>query len=84
MTTAAENSDMLEDLIVIPILFMLVIAPLWLILHYSFRFKAAKSLSHADEETLAELWRQSEKLEQRIETLETILDAEAPGWRNRQ
>jgi phage shock protein B len=75
---------MLEELIVIPILFMLVIAPLWLILHYSFRFKASKSLSRADEETLAELWRQSDQLEQRIESLETILDDEAPGWRNRQ
>ncbi len=74
---------MLEDLIVIPVLFMLVVAPLWLILHYSFRFKAARSLSRADEETLAELWRLSETLEQRIETLETILDAESPGWRNR-
>lgn len=75
---------MAEDLIAIPIIFMLVIAPLWLILHYSFRLKSAKALSRADEETLAELWRQSEKLEQRIETLETILDNEAPGWRERQ
>lgn len=72
-----------EALIAIPILFIVIVLPLWLILHYVAKFKAAKSLSHADEETLAELWHASEKLEQRIESLETILDEEVPGWRTK-
>lgn len=74
----------MEELLVIPILFLTVVAPLWLVLHYVSKFKASKSLSQADEEMLAELWKQSELLEQRIDSLETILDEEAPGWRARQ
>lgn len=74
----------MEELLVIPILFLTVVAPLWLVLHYVSKFKASKSLSQADEEMLAELWKQSEHLEQRIDSLETILDEEAPGWRARQ
>ena len=72
-----------EDLIIIPILFLTIVAPIWLFLHYTAKFKSAKSLSQADEETLAELWRQAEKFEQRIESLETILDEEVTGWRTR-
>ena len=73
----------MDLLMVIPILFMVIVLPLWLILHYAAKFKAAKSLSHADEETLAELWQISEQFEQRIESLETILDEEVPGWRTK-
>ncbi len=72
-----------EELIIIPILFLSIVAPVWLVLHYMARFRSAKSLSQADEETLAELWRQADKFEQRIESLETILDEEVPGWRTR-
>ncbi len=74
----------LDLLMVLPIVFMVVVVPLWLILHYSFKARMSKNLSKADEETLAELWSLSEKLENRVESLETILDREAPGWRNRQ
>ena len=74
---------MQEELIAIPIVFMVIVVPLWLVLHYVAKFKATKSLSQADEETLADLWQLSEKLERRIESLETILDEEVPGWRTR-
>ncbi len=70
-----------EELLVIPIIFLTIVAPLWLILHYVAKFKSAKSLSSSDEEALAELWHQAEKFETRIESLETILDEEVPGWR---
>lgn len=72
-----------EELLVIPILFLTIVAPTWLVLHYVAKFKSAKSLSRADEETLAELWHQADKFEARIESLETILDEEVPGWRTR-
>ncbi len=71
-------------LLALPIVFMVIVAPLWLVLHYLSKARAAKNLSKADEETLADLWTLSEKLERRIESLEIILDREAPGWRNRQ
>ncbi len=73
-----------DMLLALPIIFLVVVVPLWLILHYWYKSRASKALSRADEETLAELWQLSEKLEKRIDSLETILDREAPGWRNRQ
>jgi len=72
-----------EELLVIPILFLTVVAPIWLVLHYMAKFKSAKSLSQSDEESLSELWHQADKFESRIESLETILDEEVPGWRTR-
>ena len=72
-----------ELFFVLPVLFMVIVAPLWLVLHYVAKFRASKALSQVDEETLAELWQLSEKLEQRIDSLETILDEEVPGWRTR-
>jgi phage shock protein B len=72
-----------DILLVLPIVFLVVVVPLWLVLHYWYKSRASKTLSKADEETLAELWQLSEKLERRVESLETILDREAPEWRSR-
>jgi phage shock protein B len=74
----------IELFMALPIIFMVIVVPLWLILHYSSKARIAKNLSKADEETLAELWSLSEKLESRVESLETILDREVTDWRNRQ
>ena len=69
--------------VIVAFFFTVVVLPLWLILHYWYKSRAGKALSRADEETLAELWQLSEKLERRVESLETILDREAPDWRNK-
>jgi phage shock protein B len=71
-----------DMLIAIPIVFLAVVAPLWVIMHYVTKMKMAKSLSAADEEGLAELWRMANRLEERVDSLETILDQDTPGWRN--
>ncbi|MGV6827378.1 MAG: envelope stress response membrane protein PspB [bacterium] len=68
---------------VLAIIFMTVVVPIWLVLHYIAKFRQAKSLSHADEETLSDLWQMAAKMEDRIEVLESILDDEVPGWRKR-
>ncbi len=65
------------------IVFLTIVAPLWIIFHYITQWKTSKSLSQEDEALLAELWASAEKMEERINTLERILDAEAPDWRNR-
>lgn len=65
------------------VLFIVIVAPIWLLLHYITRWRSAKSLSVEDEQTLAELWQSARRLEARISTLEKILDAEAPGWRSK-
>lgn len=65
------------------IIFLAVVAPVWIIAHYVTRWRTAKTLSPDDETMLSELWESAAKMEARIVTLEQILDAEAPGWRSR-
>ena len=64
-------------------IFAIFIAPLWLILHYSAKRKQAQGLSREDEKMLSELWQLANRMESRVNTLETILDTQAPGWRNK-
>jgi len=60
-----------------------VVAPVWIVFHYLTKWRTAKSLSREDEIMLQELWETASKMEERIVTLERILDAEQPGWRAR-
>jgi phage shock protein B len=63
------------------IIFMAVVAPLWILTHYVMRWRATKSLSTEDEKMLSELWESVPRMENRIKNLERILDAEVPNWR---
>ncbi|MEO3427660.1 envelope stress response membrane protein PspB [Pelagibius sp. CAU 1746] len=63
------------------IIFLAVVAPIWIIAHYTTRWKATKALSSDEEQLLEELWKSSERMEQRINALERILDAEVTDWR---
>jgi len=71
------------DYTVLGILFLAVVAPIWIIAHYTTRWKATKALSSDEEQLLEELWKNSERMEQRINALERILDAEVTDWRKR-
>ena len=68
---------------VIPILLLTICLPLWIIFHYSFKMKTAKGLTPKDEEMLTDVWESTQKMEDRIQTLERILDIESPSWRQR-
>lgn len=68
---------------VIGILFMVIVAPLALILHYVTRWREAKGLSREDSRLLEELLQDTQRMESRINTLESILDDEVPQWRKR-
>ncbi|MDG1254163.1 MAG: envelope stress response membrane protein PspB [Glaciecola sp.] len=65
------------------ILFMLFVAPTWLILHYRGKRQINKGLSENDFKDLQMLAEKAEKMSERINTLETILDSEAPQWRHK-
>lgn len=67
----------------IPILLVTVCAPLWIIFHYVTKMKTAKGLTPEDETMLTEVWESTKKMEDRIVTLERILDIESPSWRHR-
>ncbi len=71
----------LEFMFVPMILFLAIVAPIWVIAHYVTRWRASKSLSGEDEKLLTELWQSASRMDSRINALERILDAEAPDWR---
>ena len=66
---------------VIPVLLLTVCAPLWIVFHYLTKIKTSKGLSTEDEKMLGEIWESSRVMQDRIETLERILDAQSPSWR---
>ena len=68
---------------VIGILFVTIVLPLVVVLHYVTKWKEAKGLSREEEQMLEEIWESAQKMESRINSLETILDAQAPEWRKR-
>lgn len=65
------------------VVFMVFVAPIWLIMHYRSKKQVSQGLSETELRTLQNLSEKAEKMSERIETLESILDAEAPDWRNR-
>jgi phage shock protein B len=67
----------------IPILLLTICFPLWIIFHYITKWKTSKGLSTEDEKMLKEIWDSTNRMEDRIKTLERILDVEAPNWRSR-
>jgi phage shock protein B len=68
---------------VVPILLITVCFPLWIVFHYVTKMKTSKGLSVEDEKMLSEVWESTNRMEERIKTLERILDIEAPNWRGR-
>jgi phage shock protein B len=67
------------DMLEVPlILFLVIVAPIWIIAHYTTRWRMAKALSPEDEKQFAELWQIAERMEQRIDSIERILEAEEP------
>ena len=68
---------------VIPVLLVTICLPLWIIFHYVTKMRMSKGLSPEDEKMLSEVWESANKMQERIDTLERILDIEAPDWRRR-
>ena len=74
----------MEDIIIAPvIIFMTIVAPLWLILHYRSKRQVSQGLSEEEYDQLTELSEMADKMADRIKTLEAILDAETPDWRDK-
>ncbi|WP_394132629.1 envelope stress response membrane protein PspB [Shewanella maritima] len=70
------------DLLIAPIIiFLVIVAPIWLILHYRSKRQVSQGLTEEEFTQLNELIEQADKMGQRIETLEAILDSESPEWR---
>ncbi|TFI59706.1 envelope stress response membrane protein PspB [Sphingomonas parva] len=67
-----------SEIIIIPAIF---IGLPWLILHYITRWKTAATLTGDDERLIEDLYDLSRRVEDRLNTVERILAADAPNWR---
>ncbi len=73
-----------ELLLIALIVFLSIPAPLFIVLHFITKWKQSREISGGDEDMLEEMWRLSQSFEQRLESLETILDSELPDWRTKK
>lgn len=65
------------------ILFMVFVAPIWLILHYRSKSKAASTLTLEEHQLLEQLVQSATRMDERLGALEKILDAEDPTWKEK-
>jgi len=77
------ESGLAELIAIAVIVFIAVPAPLFIVLHFITRWKQSREISGGDEKMLEDLWESSQRLEERLISLETILDSELPDWRRR-
>ena len=67
-----------SELIIVPAIFL---GLPWLIFHYITKWKSAATLTGDDEKLLDELHDIARRLEERVGTIERIMTAENPEWR---
>jgi len=74
----------MEEMAFIPaILFMIFVAPIWVIMHYRSKNQKESGISEEEHSRLKELTKIADSMMDRIETLESILDQETPNWRKK-
>lgn len=72
----------IQEAFAVPLMmFMIFVAPIWVIMHYRSKRKISEGLSDTELMQLNDLSQRAEKMADRIATLEAILDAESPNWR---
>jgi phage shock protein B len=69
--------------IAVTIVFLAVVMPIWLFLHYRVQWQRSKVLTADSERTLGDLSDIADRLEGRIGNLERLLDAAVPEWRKK-
>ncbi len=75
--------DLAGLLTIAVIVFIAIPAPLFIVLHFITRWKQSREISGGDEQMLEDMWLLAHRLEERLESLETILDSELPDWRKK-
>ena len=62
---------------------MTIVAPIWIVSHYVTKWKLSKGLSQDETLMLEDLWKTAQAMENRVNTLESILDDNVAGWRSK-
>jgi phage shock protein B len=68
---------------VLTVLFVTIVLPIVIVMHYMTKWKATKGLSDDEQRLLEDLWRDTQAMQSRVNALETILDDAAPEWRKK-
>jgi phage shock protein B len=76
-------SDVVIAFFVPTVVFLVIVAPLWILMHYRSKQRARGELSADERQLLETLAVRADRMAERVETLESILDDETPGWRSR-
>lgn len=56
---------------------------IWIMMHYKYRGRQTSGFTEEESRQLHELLAIADTMAERIKTLESILDAETPDWRDR-
>lgn len=70
-------------LFILAMIVLIVVVPTVVAFHYTTKWKSLKGLSDEEQSMLEDLWQDSQRMESRLNALETILDDAAPDWRSR-
>lgn len=74
---------MAHTILVLGVLFICIPVPLLIIFHYTNKWKKSRELSGSDEKMMKDIWKQAQVMEDRVATLETILDDTDTDWRKK-
>lgn len=71
------------ELIFVPlIVFVAVVLPVWIIMHYATLWRREKRERRQITDTQEELESLADRLERRLDVIEQLLDTEDPRWRD--
>ena len=65
------------------VLCLTIVIPLIVVLHFVTKWKQSREISGDDEKMLEDMYVMSQRMEERIVALETILEDELPDWRKK-
>ena len=72
----------LSEMLFVPmVLFLVIVVPTWVVMHYRSVNRSSNQLSEDDRQALEEMLVAVDQIADRIESLESILDADHPNWR---
>ncbi|WP_174298712.1 envelope stress response membrane protein PspB [Sphingomonas bacterium] len=71
----------MDDIIMWLGIVAVIVGPLWVLLHYTTKWKHAARITPEDETMLDEMYNLARRLEDRVQTVERIVAADHPDFR---